>query len=34
MPNARHVDAPGAEHPVPLEAPEIANTLIPDYVEK
>jgi 3-oxoadipate enol-lactonase len=34
MPNARHVEAPGAAHLVPLEAPEIANKLIFDFLRK
>lgn len=34
MPNARHVEAPGAAHLVPLEQPEAANALIIGFLEK
>lgn len=34
MPNARHVEVPGAAHLVPLEMPDIASTLILDFLEK
>ncbi len=34
MPNACHAEVPGAAHLVPLEAPDIANSLILDFVEK
>jgi len=32
LPNARHVQVPGAAHLVPLEAPRQANTLIIDFL--
>ncbi|MCJ2057162.1 alpha/beta hydrolase [Methylobacterium sp. J-048] len=34
LPNARHVEVPGAAHLVPLEAPEAANSLILDSLER
>lgn len=32
LPNARHVEAPGAAHLVPLERPEAANALIFEFI--
>lgn len=32
LPNARHVETPGAAHLVPLEQPEAANALIFDFI--
>lgn len=34
LPNARHVEVPGAAHLVPLEEPEAANALIGEFIEK
>lgn len=34
LPNARHVDVPKAAHLIPLEAPDVANSLILDFVER
>ena len=34
MPNARHVEVPGTAHLVPLEAPDVANSLIVDFLQK
>jgi len=31
MPNARHVEVPGAAHLVALEQPQVANALILDF---
>jgi 3-oxoadipate enol-lactonase len=33
MPHARHVEVPGAAHLTPLEAPDIANNLIRDFLK-
>lgn len=33
LPNARHVEVPGAAHLVPLERPEAANALILDFIK-
>ena len=33
LPNARHVEVPGAAHLIPLEAPDTANSLILDCLE-
>lgn len=32
LPNARHIEMPGAAHLVPIEVPEVANTVILDFV--
>ena len=34
MPNARHVEVPGAAHLVPLEVPNAANSLILDFIRE
>jgi pimeloyl-ACP methyl ester carboxylesterase len=33
MPNARHVEVPGVAHLTPLEAPDVTNRLILDFLE-
>jgi 3-oxoadipate enol-lactonase len=34
LPNARHVEVPGAAHLVPLEVPDEANSLVLDFIQQ